>query len=80
MTKAAAGGVPVKKCAPENFAKLTEKHLCWSPFFNSCWPQACNFIKKETPTQEHPSGCFRDDKNLRLNNRRLTKILRMTKL
>ena len=40
------------------FAKLTEKHLCQNLYFNSfvpntpfIYPEACNFIKKETLAQ-----------------------------
>ena len=39
----------VKKIIFENFAKFTGKHLCWSLFLSRS--QACNFIKKETPTK-----------------------------
>ena len=35
-----------KKVTIKNFAIFTRQHLCWSLFF-----KACNFIKKETPTQ-----------------------------
>ena len=43
-----------KKDVLRNFAKLTEKHLCQSLFFNKgagLRPKACIFIKKETPAQ-----------------------------
>ena len=40
-----------KKGVLENFAKFTAKHHCRSLFFNKLQAQACNFIKKETPTQ-----------------------------
>ena len=33
----------------ENFAKLTGKHLCHSPFFNKA--EACNFLKERLLTQ-----------------------------
>ena len=56
LTEVAAQWCPVKevslKISLENTGKHTWKHLCWSLFFKvSCSPQACNFIKKETPTQ-----------------------------
>ena len=37
----------VKKGVLKNFTNFTEKHLCWSLFFN----KKENFIKKETLTQ-----------------------------
>ena len=40
-----------KKGVLKNFAKLTEKHLCQSLFFNKVAGPACNFIKKESPAQ-----------------------------
>ena len=36
-----------KEIVLRNFTKFTGKHLCHSLFLISCWPQACNFIKKE---------------------------------
>ena len=36
-----------KRCS-QKFNKIHRKHLCQSPFFK---PQACNFIKKETPAE-----------------------------
>ena len=30
----------------KNLAKFTEKHLCWSLFWQGCRPQTCSFIKK----------------------------------
>ena len=42
----------VKKDFLENFAKVTEIHLCQSPFFKrKLLLSLCNFIKKETLTQ-----------------------------
>ena len=35
----------------KNFAIFTGEHLCWSLFFNKVAGLACNFIKKEAPTQ-----------------------------
>ena len=35
----------------QNFAKFTEKHLCWRVLFNKFPGGACNFIQKDTPTQ-----------------------------
>ena len=39
----------IKKGVLRNFAKLTGKHLCQSLYFS--WPEACNFIKKDTLAQ-----------------------------
>ena len=41
----------MKKGVRRNFAKLTGKRLCQSPFFNKV---AANFIKKETLAQVFP--------------------------
>ena len=36
-----------------NVFLFKEKHLCWNLFCNKVeGPHPCNFIKKETPTQE----------------------------
>ena len=38
----------------KHFTKFSRKHQCQGPFFNKVEgrrPQACNFIKKETPTE-----------------------------
>ena len=36
LTEAVALGEFCKKYVLTNFAKFTEKHLCWSEFFRSC--------------------------------------------
>ena len=42
----------VRKVVLRNFAKLTRKHRCQGLIFKKrCRPEACNFIKKETPAQ-----------------------------
>ena len=41
-----------KKAGLENFAKFTGKHLCKSLFLIKLQASACNFIKKETLSQE----------------------------
>ena len=38
----------VRKGVLRSFAKFTGKHLCQTLFWQSCRPDACNFIKKET--------------------------------
>ena len=47
-------GVFCKKRILKNFKKFTEKHLHDG---DSCKPRACNFIKKETPTQVFYKFC-----------------------
>ena len=49
-----------KKGAPRNFAKFTGKHLCQCLFF----PEACNFIKKETLAQVFPCEFCEISKNI----------------
>ena len=41
----------MKKGVSKNFAKFTGKYLCRSVSFNEFAGGACNFIKKENPTQ-----------------------------
>ena len=44
----------IKKGVLKNFTKFTRKHLCQSLYFDKvacCRTQACNVIKKQTPTQ-----------------------------
>ena len=35
-----------KKVVLKNFAKLTAKHLCWSPLLTKLWAQAIALLKK----------------------------------
>ena len=44
----------MKKGVLKKIVKFEGKHLCWSFFFNSCKPEACSFIKKETNTWMFP--------------------------
>ena len=44
--KAVAQGCSIKKVVLKNFAKSTEKHLCWSHYLTKLRPEACNFIKQ----------------------------------
>ena len=56
-TRSGRTEVLCKKDVLKNFAKFTGKQLCWSLLFNKVAViklQACNFIKKETPTQVFP--------------------------
>ena len=39
--------VVVEKRLLKNFVKFIEKHMSRGLFFHSCWPEACNSIKKE---------------------------------
>ena len=41
----------VRKSVLRNVAKFAEKYLCQSLFLIKLYPQACNFIKKETLAQ-----------------------------
>ena len=45
----------------KHFAIFTGKHLCWSLFLIK--QQACNFIKKETPTQVFSCEHYENFKN-----------------
>ena len=56
----------VKKIIFENFAKFTGKHFCWSLFLSRS--QACNFIKKETPTKVFSGDFAKFWKSLFLQN------------
>ena len=42
-SEAAIGSVYYKKAVPENFTKLTEKHMCWSIFFDKVAGQREHF-------------------------------------
>ena len=56
----------MEKRVLRNFIKFTGKHLCQSLFFNKIarfWPEACNFIKKETLTQVFSSEFYEISKN-----------------
>ena len=57
--------VNCKKGILKNFAKFTGKHLCWSLFNKviGLRPEACNVIKKETPTLVFPCGFYKIFKN-----------------
>ena len=57
LNRSSRSEVFCKKGGLRNFVKFTGKHLCQSLFFNE-GPQACNFIKKETPAQMFPCESF----------------------
>ena len=46
---------PLKNGVVKISANITGKHLCWSLFNKVTGPEACNFIKKETP-----NTCFEE--------------------
>ena len=53
----------VMKRVLRNFIKFTGKHLWKSLYFNKVRPEACNFIKTETPAREFSREFYHISKN-----------------